>query len=234
MTPADRRATVDVIKELNKRRYDVIRDPEIITRIKQYEMAFHMQSAVPELIDLSGESTSTLEAYGAEAGKPSLASNLLLARRLVERGVRFVQLRDGGWDHHADLKKTLSESCANLDRPLAALVDDLDQRGLLDETLVVWAGEFGRTPQAQGSGRDHHKHAFTVWMAGGGLKPGYVHGTTDELGYHVTDNAVHVHDLQATILHLLGFDHEELTYFHAGRDHRLTDVSGFVIDPLIA
>jgi hypothetical protein len=234
MTRDDRRAGVDTINRLNRQRLERVGDPEIAARIEQYEMAFRMQSSVPQLLDISGESKKTLEGYGVEPGKPSLASNLLLARRLVERGVRFVQLRDGGWDHHASIAKKLKESCANLDRPLAALVNDLDQRGLLDETLVIWAGEFGRTPMAQGSGRDHHKHAFTIWMAGGGLKPGLTYGTTDELGYHVTEHPVHVHDLQATILHLLGLDHKALTYHHAGRDHRLTDVAGLVVDPLIA
>lgn len=233
MTSEDRRATIDAINQLNQHRHDLLGNPEIITRIKQYEMAFRMQSAVPELLDISGESEATLNGYGAERDQPSLARNMLLARRLVERGVRFVQLRDGGWDHHGEIKKKLAASCQNLDRPLAALINDLDQRGLLSETLVVWTSEFGRTPQAQGSGRDHHKHAFSVWMAGGGLKPGYVHGTTDELGYHVAEDPVHVHDLQATILELLGFDHRQLTYQHAGRDHRLTDVKGFVIDELI-
>jgi hypothetical protein len=240
MSRDDRQATIDAITGLNQQRLDEIGDPEIATRIEQYEMAFRMQSSVPDLIDIKGESKRTLEAYGVEPGKPSLASNLLLARRLVERGVRFVQLRDGGWDHHAKLYPELKKSCQNLDQPLAALVNDLHERGLLDDTLVIWAGEFGRTPMLQGSakknaaGRDHHKHAFTIWMAGGGIKRGLTYGATDELGFHVVENRVHVHDLQATILHLLGLDHKGLTFRHAGRDHRLTDVYGHVVRDVLA
>jgi hypothetical protein len=240
MSRGDRRATVDAVNALNRRRYDVLHDPEITTRIEQYEMAFRMQAAVPELLDLSQESETTLRMYGAEKGKPSLASNMLMARRLVERGVRFVQVRDGGWDHHDKIFPNLKSSCGNLDQPLAALVEDLDQRGLLDDTLIVWSGEFGRTPMVQGKtdpklcGRDHHKHAFSVWMAGGGVKRGFTYGATDDLGYHVTENPVHVHDLNATILGLLGLDHEELTYYHAGRDHRLTDVYGEIVEDILA
>ena len=240
MARDDRAATIDAINALNRRQLGVVGDPEIATRIAQYEMAFRMQMAVPELVDLSTESPKTLERYGAKPGEPSLAGNLLLARRLVERGVRFVQCRDGGWDHHDSIFKKLSDSCRNLDQPLAALVSDLDERGMLDETLVIWAGEFGRTPMLQGnadskkSGRDHHKHAFSIWMAGGGLKPGLTYGATDDLGFHIVENRVHVHDLHATILHLLGMDHEALTYRHAGRDHRLTDVHGHVVSDLFA
>ena len=241
MSRKDRRSTIDAINDLNRERLSVVGDPEIETRIAQYEMAFRMQAAVPELLDLSGETKDSLNAYGIqEPGESSLARNLLLARRLVERGVRFVQLRDGDWDHHDKIFTNLPKMCAKLDRPLAALVLELEQRGLLQETLVIWAGEFGRTPMVQGrfnnqgAGRDHHKHAFTIWMAGGGLKPGLTYGATDELGYHITENPVHVHDLQATILHLLGLDHEELTYRHAGRDHRLTDEFGEVKKDLLA
>jgi hypothetical protein len=241
MSRKDRRSTIDAINDLNRERLSVVGDPEIETRIAQYEMAFRMQTAVPELLDLSGESRRTLDAYGIEdPAKPSLARNLLLARRLVERGVRFVQLRDGDWDHHDKIFVNLPKMCAKLDRPLAALVLELEQRGLLEETLVIWAGEFGRTPMVQGrfnnnaAGRDHHKHAFSIWMAGGGLKPGLTYGATDEFGYHVTENPVHVHDLQATILHLLGFDHKKLIYRHAGRDHRLTDEFGEVKKGLLA
>jgi hypothetical protein len=241
MSRKDRRSTIDAINDLNRERLSVVDDPEIETRIAQYEMAFRMQAAVPELLDLSGETKDSLNAYGIqEPGESSLARNLLLARRLVERGVRFVQLRDGDWDHHDKIFTNLPKMCAKLDRPLAALVLELEQRGLLQETLVIWAGEFGRTPMVQGrfnnqgAGRDHHKHAFTIWMAGGGLKPGLTYGATDELGYHITENPVHVHDLQATILHLLGLDHEELTYRHTGRDHRLTDEFGEIKKDLLA
>jgi len=187
------------------------------------------------LVDLKGEPEKTLTDYGADPSKPSLANNLLMARRMVERGVRFVQLRDGGWDHHNKLFKELPQKCKELDQPLAALVRDLEERGLLDETLVIWAGEFGRTPMLQGGdGRDHHKEAFTIWMAGGGLKPGLTYGATDELGFKVTENPVHVHDLHATILHLLGLDHERLVYPFGGLDQRLTDLHGKVVDDLIA
>jgi hypothetical protein len=240
MTRDDRRATLDAINSLNRQQLQDVGDPEIATRIEQYEMAFRMQMAVPELVDLSTEPTQILEAYGAKPGEASLAGNLLLARRLIERGVRFVQCRDGGWDHHNKIFPELRASCRNLDQPLAALVVDLESRGLLDETLVIWAGEFGRTPMLQGSaehakaGRDHHKHAFTVWMAGGGLKRGLTYGSTDDLGFHIVEGRVHVHDLQATILHLLGLDHESLTYPHAGRDHRLTDVAGNVVGDILA
>jgi uncharacterized protein (DUF1501 family) len=178
--------------------------------------------------------------YGVEPDKPSLASNMLLARRLVERGVRFVQLCDGGWDHHSKIFSELPEKCLAVDRPLAALVKDLEQRGLLDETLVIWAGEFGRTPMLEGQadkklvGRDHHKDAFSIWMAGGGLKPGLTYGATCELGYRITEEPVHVHDLQATVLHLLGLNHERLTYRHQGRDFRLTDVYGRVVHDVLA
>ncbi|MBC8349840.1 MAG: DUF1501 domain-containing protein [Verrucomicrobia bacterium] len=236
----DREDTIRAINDLNRNRLAEVGDPEIATRIAQYEMAFRMQRTIPELVDLSTEPAQVLKAYGVEPGKPSLAANLLMARRMVERGVRFVQLRDGGWDHHGKLFKELPEKCGELDQPLAALVEDLDERGLLDETLIIWAGEFGRTPMLQGSanrdaaGRDHHKEAFTVWMAGGGLKPGLTYGSTDELGFMVTENPVHVHALHATILPLLGLDHERLVFPHGGLDHRLTDLYGKVVHDLLA
>ena len=236
----DREVTIRAINDLNRNRLAEVGDPEIATRIAQYEMAFRMQRTVPELVDLSTEPAHILKAYGVEPGKPSLAGNLLMSRRMIERGVRFVLLRDGGWDHHSKIFKELPEKCGELDQPLAALVEDLDERGLLDETLIIWAGEFGRTPMLQGSankdaaGRDHHKEAFTVWMAGGGLKPGLTYGSTDELGFMVTENPVHVHDLHATILHLLGLDHERLVFPHGGLDHRLTDVHGKVVRGLLS
>ncbi len=240
MNRDDREITVRAINDLNRQRLAMVGDPEIATRIAQYEMAFRMQRTIPELVDLSTEPEHVLKAYGVEPGKPSLAANLLMARRMVERNVRFVQLRDGGWDHHNKIFKELPEKCGNLDQPLAALVEDLDERGLLDETLVIWTGEFGRTPMLQGSankdaaGRDHHKEAFTVWMAGGGLKPGLTYGATDELGFMITENPVHVHDLHATILHLLGLDHERLVFPHGGLDQRLTDLHGKVVHGLLA
>jgi hypothetical protein len=235
MSVDDRRATIDTINQLNHKRFDLLGDPQILTRIEQYEMAFRMQRSIPDLVDLKGEPEKTLTDYGADPSKPSLANNLLMARKMVERGVRFVQLRDGGWDHHNKLFKELPQKCKELDRPLAALVRDLEERGLLDETLVIWAGEFGRTPMLQGGdGRDHHKEAFTIWMAGGGLKPGLTYGATDELGFKVTENPVHVHDLHATILHLLGLDHERLVFPFGGLDLRLTDLHGKVVSDLIA
>jgi uncharacterized protein (DUF1501 family) len=219
----------------------LVGDPEIATRIAAYEMAYRMQSSAPELINLAGESKSTLEAYGIkDANKPSYGRNCLLARRLVERGVRFVQLYHTDWDHHGnpgtDLGKALDERCQEVDQPTAALVKDLKQRGLLNDTLVVWGGEFGRTPQGEPRdtlGRDHHIEAFTMWLAGGGVKPGQSIGQTDEIGYYVTENQVHVHDLQATILHLLGLDHKRLTFRFQGRDYRLTDIGGNVVSQLI-
>ena len=240
MSRADRRAAVDTINGLNADHFAAVGDPEIAARIAQYEMAFRMQATAPELIDLAAESPATLARYVAEPGKPSLAANLLLSRRLVERGVRFVQLIDGGWDHHSKLYADLPTKCAEMDRSLAALVEDLEQRGLLDETLVIWAGEFGRTPMLEGKpdpklvGRDHHKDAFTIWMAGGGLKRGLTYGETCELGYRITERPVAVHDLQATILHLLGLNHESLTFRFQGRDFRLTDVHGEVVKDLLA
>jgi hypothetical protein len=241
-SPADRRRVLDTIEQLNQRQLADIGDPEIATRISQYEMAFRMQTSVPELMDISHESRATLELYGAEPGRASFASNCLLARRLVERGVRMVQLYDADWDHHADLATRLPRKCRDVDQGMAALVLDLKQRGLLDDTLVIWGGEFGRTPMAQTDsgtgtvtkqGRDHHKDAFTMWLAGGGVKRGITFGRTDDMGYHIAENPVHVHDLNATVLHLLGLDHERLTYRYQGRDFRLTDVHGNVVKELL-
>ena len=239
---ADRRQVLDTVQQLNQAQLADVGDPEIATRISQYEMAFRMQTSVPELMDISRETKATLDLYGAEPGKASFANNCLLARRLVERGVRMVQLYDADWDHHADLGTRLPRKCQDVDRGMAALVRDLKQRGLLDDTLVIWGGEFGRTPMSQvdsGSGtatkpgRDHHKEAFTMWMTGGGAKRGLTYGRTDDLGYNIAENPVHVHDLNATVLHLLGLDHERLTYRYQGRDFRLTDVHGKVVSGLI-
>jgi hypothetical protein len=230
------RATIDTINRLNRKRLDVVGDPEIATRISAFEMAFRMQSSAPELMDLSQEPREVLEMYGAEPGKPSFAASCLLARRLVERGVRFVQIHHEAWDQHGDLVKDLKKNCIDTDLPSAALIKDLKQRGLLDSTLVLWGGEFGRTPMMQGGddGRDHHPNAYTMWLAGGGIKSGITLGKTDELGFNVVEDRVHVHDLNATILHLLGFDHTRLTYRFQGRDFRLTDVHGEVVRSLLA
>ena len=241
VTAARQGDALDVIRDLNRRRFEITGDPEIATRIASYEMAYRMQTSAPELIDLSQETKATLAMYGAEPGKVSFANNCLLARRLVERGVRFVQLYHTDWDHHggpgADLGKALDRVCAEVDRPAAALVKDLKQRGLLDETLVIWGGEFGRTPmgeQRQSVGRNHHIDAFTVWLAGGGVRGGLTLGETDEFGFGPVADPVSVHDLHATILYLLGIDHLRLTFRFQGRDFRLTDVSGQVIHKLLA
>lgn len=230
------RDSLDAISHLNRLRLDSVGDPEISTRISSFEMAYRMQSSAPELMDLAGESAETLAMYGAEPGKPSFANNCLLARRLVERGVRFVQLFHEAWDQHGNLKNDLKKNCEDTDRASAALVMDLKQRGLLDDTIVIWGGEFGRTPMMQGGtdGRDHHPNAFTMWMAGGGFKPGVTVGATDELGFNAADDPVHIHDLHATLLHLLGFDHTRLTYRFQGRNFRLTDVHGNVVKKLLA
>ncbi len=230
------RDSLDAIGALNRGRLTTEGDPEIETRISAYEMAFRMQSSAPGMMDLSTEPKHVLEAYGAEPGKPSFANNCLLARRLVERGVRFVQLYHEAWDQHGALVRDLTKNCHDTDKACAALVQDLKQRGLLDHTLVVWGGEFGRTPMVQGGsdGRDHHPNAFTMWMAGGGVKPGVVMGESDELGFNVVKDKVHVHDLHGTILHLLGFDHTKLTFRFQGRDFRLTDVHGSVVNSLVA
>ncbi len=228
--------SVQAINTLNRARLEAVGDPEIATRIHSYEMAFRMQESAPEVMDLSREPKHVLEMYGAEPGKSSFANNCLLARRLVERGVRFVELFHEAWDQHDNLTHDLKKNCGNTDKAAAALIADLKQRGMLDETLVVWGGEFGRTPMVQGGedGRDHHPNAFTMWMAGGGIKPGITLGETDDLGFNATKDPVHVHDLHATILHLLGFDHTKLTYRFQGRDFRLTDVSGKVVQDLLA
>jgi hypothetical protein len=230
------RDSLTAIKNLNSMRLDGLGDPEIATRIHSFEMAYRMQAAAPELMDLSRESKQTLEMYGAEPGKPSFASNCLLARRLLERGVRFVQLFHEAWDQHGNLKKDLQKNCRDTDRACAALVRDLKSRGLLDDTIVIWGGEFGRTPMVQGGddGRDHHPNAFTMWLAGGGVKPGLSLGQSDELGFNAVEDRVHVHDLHATLLHLLGFDHTRLTYKFQGRNFRLTDVHGNVVKKLLA
>ena len=228
------------VNALNRMQLANIGDPEIATRIAAYEMAYRMQSSAPELMEIQAESQATLQAYGAEPGQPSFANNCLLARRMVERGVRFVQLFHTNWDHHGgseSLEKDLPLRAQQVDQASAALVMDLKQRGLLDETLVIWGGEFGRTPigeQRKPTGRDHHVDCFTMWMAGGGVKPGLVYGQTDELGLEITESPVHVHDLHATILHLLGFDHKQLTYRFQGRDFRLTDVHGQVIHDILS
>ena len=235
-----RRRLLDGIRDLNQMKLESVGDPEINTRIQSFEMAYRMQTSVPELMNLSKEPKAMLDDYGAEPGKSSFANNCLLARRLVERGVRFVQLYHRGWDHHGNLPNDISNTCKNVDKPSAALIRDLKQRGLLDDTLVIWGGEFGRTPMNQGDmangnyGRDHHMKAFTIWMAGAGIKPGITIGGTDELGYNAVDDPVTVNDFQATLLHLLGIDHEKLTYRFQGRDFRLTDVSGEVVKKLLA
>jgi hypothetical protein len=231
------RESLDTIQNLNRAHLDVIGDPEITTRIKSFEMAHRMQTSAPELMDLSKEPKHVLEMYGAQPGKPSFANNCLLTRRLLERGVRFVELFHEAWDQHGNLKADLKKNCKDTDRACAALVRDLKQRGLLDETIVLWGGEFGRTPMVQGGGddgRDHHPNAFTMWMAGGGIKPGLTLGQTDEFGFNASEDRVHVHDLHATLLNLLGFDHTKLTYRFQGRDFRLTDVHGQVVRKLLA
>jgi len=239
--PAAERDTIDLVQKMNSRRLGIIGDPEISTRISQYEMAFRLQTSAPELMDLKSESKATLDLYGCDPAKPTFARACLLARRMIERGVRFVNIYHEGWDAHSDLVGNHTQHCRETDQASAALVKDLKQRGLLDETLVLWGGEFGRTPMVENNpvlkrslGRDHHPSAFTVWMAGGGVKPGLTFGATDDLGFHVAQDPVHVYDLQATILRLLGFDHERLTYRYQGRDFRLTDVHGNVVKPLIA
>jgi hypothetical protein len=235
------RDTLDLVAELNQKRLGTVGDPEIATRIASYEMAFRLQTSAPELMDLRGESPETLKMYGCDPAKPSFARACLLARRMIERGVRFVNLYHEGWDAHSDVVGNVRSNAATTDQASAALVLDLKQRGLLDDTLVVWGGEFGRTPMVESNpalgrsqGRDHHPQAYSMWMAGGGIRSGMSYGATDDLGFHVVENPVHVHDLQATILHCLGFDHEKLTYHHAGRDFRLTDVHGHVVRNILA
>ena len=237
---ADRRRVLNATRALNEIEYTYEADPEIMTRIGQYEMAYRMQASAPELMDIASESAETLYLYGAKPGKASFANNCLLARRLVERGVRIVELYDSDWDHHNDLTNRLTQKCKDVDQGMTALIKDLKRRGLLDQTLVIWGGEFGRTPLRQPNndtkeaGRDHHKDAFTMWLAGGGIRPGITYGATDELGFNVTEKPVHVHDLNATVLHLLGIQHERLTFRYQGRDYRLTDVHGEVAKDLLA
>jgi uncharacterized protein (DUF1501 family) len=228
------------MQELNRKQLGVFADPAIATHIENYELAFRMQTSVPELMDISREPKEILELYGAEPGKASYANNCLLARRLVESGVRFVQLCHRDWDHHGGLPEGIKTQTRNTDRGSAALVKDLKARGLLDETLVIWGGEFGRTAYSQGQiqkdnfGRDHHPRCFSIWLAGGGIQPGLVLGETDEFGYNITADPVSVHDLHATLLHLLGIDHKQLTYRFEGRDYRLTDIHGELVRKLIA
>ncbi len=235
------RDSLDLIDALDRRRLAAAGDPEISTRIAAYEMAYQLQSSAPELMDLKSESQATLEMYGCDPAKPSFARACLLARRMVERGVRFVNIYHEGWDAHSDVFGNHTNNCKATDQGAAALVKDLKQRGLLDETLVIWGGEFGRTPMVESNpslgrslGRDHHPNAFTMWMAGGGIKAGFSYGVTDELGFNVVENAVHIHDIQATILACLGLDHKRLTFRVAGRDFRLTDVYGNVVRDVMA
>ncbi|HEV8058262.1 MAG TPA: DUF1501 domain-containing protein [Gemmataceae bacterium] len=240
-TPSTRRQMLDELGELNRLRHDEMGDPEILTRVAQYELAYRMQMSVPELTDLSKEPKSVLDKYGPDVSRPgSYAANCLLARRLAERGVRFIQLYHMGWDHHNNLPTQIRRQCRDTDQPSAALIDDLKQRGLLDETLVLWGGEFGRTIYSQGEltadnyGRDHHPRCFTVWMAGGGIKPGMTHGETDDFSYNITRDPVEIYDLNATMLHLLGIEHTKLIYKFQGRDFRLTDVHGKVVQAILA
>jgi len=244
MDPELRRKTLDAIKEINHGSLADLGDPEIATRIEAYEMAYKMQTSVPDTMDISKEPKHIQEMYGTEPGKSSFSNNCLLARRLVERGVRFVQIDHGGWDHHGggdqNLMSGLPQRCKEVDQGSAALIKDLKQRGMLDDTLVIWGGEFGRQPMAQvkptkeDAGRDHLRTAFTIWVAGGGMKRGAVVGKTDEFGLTTVESPIHVHDLQATILHCLGIDHTRLTYRFQGRDFRLTDVEGVVAEELLA
>ena len=228
------RDIVDAVQAMNRYHNDVTEDPEIQTRISQYEMAFKMQTSVPDLVDFSSEPQHIKEMYGTEGSDGSFASNCLLARRMAERGVRFIQLYHRGWDHHGDVKGGVATTAGMVDQASAALVKDLAQRGMLEDTLVIWGGEFGRTPMAQGSGRDHHIRGFSLWMAGGGVKGGITHGATDDFGYNAVQDVVHVHDFHATLLHLLGIEHTKLTYRFQGRDFRLTDVSGNVVKAVLA
>ena len=240
-----RRRSLDAIQELNRLQADEFGHPETLTRMSQYELAFRMQTSVPEVMDITRESAATLSSYGAEPGAASFANNCLLARRLVEQGVRYVQLFDWGWDFHGtgpneDIRDGLTKKCATMDRPVAALIEDLRSRGMLDETLIVLGGEFGRTPFREGRtakgqilGRDHFPDCYSMMLAGGGIRGGITHGASDELGLQPAEDPVHVHDLQATLLNQLGFDHERLTFRFQGRDYRLTDVSGKVIKPIL-
>jgi hypothetical protein len=235
-----RRQLLDTTNELNRLSLGTLGDPAIAAQIANYEMAFRMQTSVPELADLTTESKETLEMYGAKPGEASFANNCVLARRLAERGTRFIQLIHRDWDHHGGLPAGIRGKAKEVDQASAALVMDLKQRGLLEDTVVIWGGEFGRTAYSQGEikadtfGRDHHPRCFTIWMAGGGVKRGYVHGETDDFGYNIVRDPVHVHDFHATLMHLLGVDHKKLIYRHEGRDYRLTDVAGNIVKPLLA
>jgi hypothetical protein len=238
---AARRRMLDATAKLNQKQFKEFGDPEINTRIAQYEMAYRMQTSVPDLTDLSKESEATLEMYGPDVKKPgTFAYNCLLARRMAERGVTFTQLYHRGWDQHGNLPKRIREQCKDTDQPSAALVKDLKQRGLLDDTLVIWGGEFGRTVYSQGKiekenyGRDHHGRNYAIWMAGGGIKPGISYGETDDFCYNITENPVHIHDMNATVMHCLGINHEQLTYRFQGRDYRLTDIHGEVVKGILA
>jgi len=235
-----RKSLIDGVNELNQLKYESLADPEIQARINSFELAYRMQISVPELMDISTEPKSALARYGAQPGQASFANNCLLARRLAERGVRFIQLYHRDWDHHVDLPGRMRLQCPQTDQPSAALVQDLKDRGLLEDTLVIWGGEFGRTTYNQGPlkndtyGRDHHPRCYSIWMAGGGIKGGIAIGKTDDFGYNIVQDGVHVHDFQATVLHLLGIDHEKLTYRFQGRDFRLTDISGKVVQEILA
>ncbi len=235
------RETIELSRQMNEHALASVGDPEIETRISAYEMAYRLQTSAPELMDLRSESKETLDMYGADPEKPSFARACVLARRMLERGVRFINIYNEGWDAHSDVSGNLKQNCGATDKASAALIKDLKQRGMLEDTLVVWGGEFGRTPMVETNaalgrslGRDHHPQAYTIWMAGGGIKPGLTYGKTDDLGFNIVENPVNAYDLQATILHLLGFDHERLTYRFGGRDYRLTDVYGRVVSELLA
>ncbi|MEZ6134206.1 MAG: DUF1501 domain-containing protein [Pirellulaceae bacterium] len=241
VSPQLQRDTYELIGNLNRKRFAEVGDPEIATRIASFEMAARLQTSAPELMDLRSETKETLDRYGCDPDKPSFARACLLARRMVERGVRFINIFHSGWDAHSNVAGNIRDNCGKTDQASAALVEDLALRGMLDETLVIWGGEFGRTPMVESNpalgrsqGRDHHPQAFTTWMAGGGIQPGITLGATDEFGFHVVESPVHVHDLQATWLHCLGFDHERLSFHHAGRDFRLTDVHGKVVQEILA
>jgi hypothetical protein len=235
------RDSLDLIRELNSQRLTLENNPDISTRIESYEMAFRLQASAPELMELKSESQETLTLYGADPNKPSFARACILARRMIERGVRCVNIYHSGWDAHSNVAGNVINNSRSTDQASAALILDLKQRGLLDDTLLIWGGEFGRTPMVESNptlnrsqGRDHHPQAFSLWLAGGGIKGGITLGSTDELGFHIAERPVHIHDLQATILHLLGLDHERLTFTHGGRDYRLTDVHGKVVQEIIA
>ena len=234
VSPQRQQDVVEAVSTLNQAENALVDDPEIATRIAQYELAFKMQSSVPELMDISDEPQSALDLYGCKPGDGSFSSNCLLARRLAERGVRFIQLYHRDWDHHNGVKDQIAGTAREVDQPCAALIKDLKARGMLGDTLILWTGEFGRTPMAQANGRDHHMKGFSCWLAGGGIKGGITHGATDELGYNAVEKIVEVHDLHATMLHLLGIDHERFTFRYQGRDFRLTDVSGHVVQEILA